>query len=206
MLVLPAARMLLDFGGPSGPSELSILAAKREPREGQTCQSREELDAAAAEAHKRGFAEGREHGRSEGIRAEAQIEETLRNENVAGLAALSVELFARVDDGLASVLAQIAQSTAQLLGTFFQERIRQETVDALASELKEALADSATSRLIVRGPKEWIDLVMPMLPAGETAPAVELQADTAVDVQIIVDQTSVGTAVAAWASRIKADR
>ena len=206
MQVLPAARMLLDFGGSPTPSELSILGAKREPRECQTCRGREELDAGASDAHMRGYAEGREDGRSERIRTEAQIEEALRAGNEARMAAFSEGLFARIDDGLASVHAEIAQATAQLLATFFQERIMQETVDALASELKETLADGAKSRLIVRGPKEWLDLVMPMLPVGETAPAVELQADTAVDVQIIVDQTTVETAIAAWTSRIEADR
>ena len=200
MPVTPIAQMLLELGKPPPPAaagEGSVSASRS-----NSARSDEEMEKELEQARKLAHAEGYELGRAEQLRSERQLADRLSAEQEVRFSALARDLLSRLDEGIERVHAELSATVGRVLVAFFKSRIEQEAIEALAAELDHVLADKAATRVMIRGPQEWLDRLKRVSEDVVSYAKVEIERSESLDVSITVDQTIIETTVGAWTTTL----
>ena len=200
MAVIPAARMLLELGVPPATSAASRQSAGTTPK-CNSCISEEEVRLGTEASFARGFADGMVQASNDQIVKSREIEALAHARYETRLCALSKELLGKLDAGHERLRDEIARTTAKLLGAFLADKIRQESLEAMAVELRRILAEKVVERVLLSGPQELIDTLKPMI-AGSPC-AIDVAPTDQSEVRITVDQVVLETAIGDWISGIE---
>jgi hypothetical protein len=196
---LPAAAHLIEF-----PLAPKVNGAGRDPA---LPARRSEADAASdVEA-------ALQRGRDEGFAAaRAELAAQLAEERVAAtdrLSAARSEWTTGEGERIADLIgaafveleARLGVAVAEILAPFVGEAMRMRAVEDLARTLAPLLASSDRPVVRVLGPEDLLQALRTSL--GAAASSVVLEAGEGIDVQVVADQTRIGTQLAGWLRRLR---
>lgn len=204
MAVIPVARILYDLGADSAPvgKELENGLASRRCA---GCRVDNEVYAEIEEARTQGISEGFERGRLEQKQSDQQLQDRLVNEQDARLAALAREARDRIDTGLERMRAEISESVARTLVSFFKREIELETMEALSNECRHILTEQGAARVTIQGPQFWIDQLIALPEFASASGKIEVQASETIDLTVNIDGTLLMTTIGDWLTGLRRD-
>jgi hypothetical protein len=200
---VPAAARLIEFSlAPPPEPRVGIQTFPRPKPPAEVAAEREAER--VSEAFLRGRNEGLETARTEYrtklAEAEAAFEQRLVMQRSVWAAEQGAGLGDRIDQAFDALSTDVGDAVSTILAPFLETALRARIVEELLRTLEKVLKGGRPSSLKISGPEDLLDQIRRTL--GDSAIAIEFEANDAVDVRVVADRTVIETQLEAWLQRI----